>query len=64
MRPFELIRTVAQDAAARGEGRELAIIEYAKAVLGNGLGHYQAALTAAREVKYFAIKAFSKTSGR
>lgn len=37
-----------QDATARGEGRALGFAQYATAVLYNGLGQYQKALTAAR----------------
>jgi DNA-binding CsgD family transcriptional regulator len=36
-----------QDATARGEGRAVGLAEYAKAVLHNGLGQYDAALQAA-----------------
>jgi DNA-binding CsgD family transcriptional regulator len=38
-----------QDAAARGEGLASAGVEYATAVLHNGLGHYQTAFVAARQ---------------
>jgi DNA-binding CsgD family transcriptional regulator len=37
-----------QDAAARGEGLAMAGVEFAAAVLHNGLGHYKAALAAAQ----------------
>jgi DNA-binding CsgD family transcriptional regulator len=43
----ELIEARAQDATARGEGRAVALGEYARALLFNGLGRYQAALAAA-----------------
>jgi len=38
-----------QEAAARGEGLAMASAEFATAVLHNGLGHYQAALAAAKQ---------------
>jgi DNA-binding CsgD family transcriptional regulator len=40
-----------QDAAARGEGLAEASAEYAGVVLHNGLGNYQAALTAAQQAR-------------
>jgi DNA-binding CsgD family transcriptional regulator len=40
-----------QDAAARGEGLAIAGIEFAAAVLHNGLGHYAAALAAAQQAR-------------
>jgi DNA-binding CsgD family transcriptional regulator len=40
-----------QDAAARGEGLAIAGVEFAAAVLHNGLGHYTAALTAAQQAR-------------
>jgi DNA-binding CsgD family transcriptional regulator/tetratricopeptide (TPR) repeat protein len=43
-----LIDAQAREAAARGEGRAVTLAEYATAVLSNGLGHYEAALAAAR----------------
>jgi DNA-binding CsgD family transcriptional regulator len=39
-----------REAASRGEGRALSMLEYSHAVLLNGLGHYDAALAAARRV--------------
>jgi DNA-binding CsgD family transcriptional regulator len=44
----ELIEAGARDATARGEGRGIALAEYATAVLHNGLGRYEAALAAAQ----------------
>ena len=44
----ELIEAGVRDATARGEGRAIALAEYATAVLYNGLGRYEAALAAAR----------------
>jgi DNA-binding CsgD family transcriptional regulator len=43
----DLIETTEREANARGEGIGLAISAYARAVLCNGLGRYEAALTAA-----------------
>jgi DNA-binding CsgD family transcriptional regulator len=43
----ELIETTIRDAGARGEGIGLAISEYTRAVLCNGLGEYDEALAAA-----------------
>ncbi|MEV4417498.1 AAA family ATPase [Catellatospora sp. NPDC049609] len=45
----ELHRDGIRDASARGEGNALAMMEYATAVLHNGLGLYGSALDAARE---------------
>jgi DNA-binding CsgD family transcriptional regulator len=42
------VRAAAGDAAARGQAAELGFAQYALAVLENGLGHYDLALTAAR----------------
>ena len=47
-RASELIEAGVHDATARGEGRAIALAEYATAVLYNGLGRYQAALAAAQ----------------
>jgi DNA-binding CsgD family transcriptional regulator len=44
----ELIEVTLREVNARGEGVGVAICEYARAVLGNGLGDYEAALAAAR----------------
>ena len=43
----ELIDITIREAGARGEGIGLAIAQYARAVLGNGLGRYDEALFAA-----------------
>ena len=43
-----LIRASVEDATARGEGRAIALAEYATAVLYNGLGRYQDSLAAAQ----------------
>jgi DNA-binding CsgD family transcriptional regulator len=40
-----------QDAAARGEGLAMAGVEFAAAILHNGLGHYPAALAAAQQAR-------------
>lgn len=40
--------SAARDAVVRGEGVGLAVIGWADAVLGNGLGRYEEAVTAAR----------------
>jgi DNA-binding CsgD family transcriptional regulator len=44
----QLIESTIREAGARGEGIGLAIAEYARAVLCNGLGQYEKALVAAR----------------
>jgi DNA-binding CsgD family transcriptional regulator len=44
---LELIESVGGDTAARGEGRRIAVIEYATAVLHTGLGRYTDVLAAA-----------------
>ena len=44
-----LVRTTFAEAAARGEGMGLTIIEYSSAVLHNGLGQYQEAMEAAAQ---------------
>jgi DNA-binding CsgD family transcriptional regulator len=49
----ELIRTAVKDAEARGEGFALGVAEFVSAVLNNGLGRYDAALTAARQAERF-----------
>jgi DNA-binding CsgD family transcriptional regulator len=41
--------TLESQAAARGDGLLLTVCDYARAVLHNGLGHYEAALAAARQ---------------
>jgi DNA-binding CsgD family transcriptional regulator len=46
---FEVIERAAGSAAARGEGLELANVDYAAAILCNGLGRYAAALAAVRQ---------------
>jgi DNA-binding CsgD family transcriptional regulator len=47
-RARRIARGAIGDAAARGQGAELGHAQYALAVLENGLGHYDAAVTAAR----------------
>jgi DNA-binding CsgD family transcriptional regulator len=52
-RPAEataLIEGATRDVVARGEGTAIALIEWAKAVLNNGLGRYRQAVAAAEEV--------------
>ena len=44
----ELAQALARGAADRGEGAALTYADYAKAVLNNGLGHYEAAAEAAQ----------------
>jgi DNA-binding CsgD family transcriptional regulator len=44
-----LIEASAKDAVARGEGVGLAVIQWASALLYNGLGHYDDALVAAQQ---------------
>ena len=44
-----LMRSSAEDFAARGEGMGLTLSQWAVAFLNNGLGHYDAALVAAEE---------------
>ena len=43
----DLVEATSQEATARGEGVALAICAYARAVLCNGLGEYEEALSAA-----------------
>ncbi|MFE8950541.1 AAA family ATPase [Streptomyces sp. NPDC007856] len=45
---LDVIQTGIKDAGTRGEGRTISFAEYATSVLYNGLGRYDAALTAAR----------------
>ncbi|MFD1528364.1 helix-turn-helix transcriptional regulator [Pseudonocardia aurantiaca] len=45
---MELIERGIRDATARGEGRAIALAEYATAVVYNGLGNYSGALAAAQ----------------
>jgi DNA-binding CsgD family transcriptional regulator len=45
---LDLFETSIKDATARGEGRAVAVADYAAAVLYNGLGRYEEALEAAR----------------
>jgi DNA-binding CsgD family transcriptional regulator len=45
---LDLFETAVKDATARGEGRAVAMADYAAAVLYNGLGRYEAALAAAQ----------------
>jgi DNA-binding CsgD family transcriptional regulator len=45
---LQLIETTVREAGARGEGIGLAVGEYARAVLCNGQGQYEAAFSAAR----------------
>jgi DNA-binding CsgD family transcriptional regulator len=47
-RALELIKAVARDATAGGQGRVLGLAWHASAVLHNGLGGYEAALAGAR----------------
>ena len=49
----ELIDTSIRDAGARGEGMGLAVAEYARAVLANGLGEYEEALSSARSASEY-----------
>src|SRR3954454_10284895 len=43
-----MLAEAAPAATTRGDGRALSVVQYATAVLENGLGHYEAALGAAR----------------
>jgi DNA-binding CsgD family transcriptional regulator/tetratricopeptide (TPR) repeat protein len=45
---LQLIEAGIHDATARGDGRTISLAEFARAVLYNGLGRYQAALIAAQ----------------
>jgi hypothetical protein len=47
---LEVIEASREDATERGEGRAIALAEYATAVLFNGLGRYQAARAAAQRL--------------
>jgi len=49
----ELIENTIREAGSRGEGIGLAISEYARAVLSNGLGRYDEALVAARSASEY-----------
>jgi ATP/maltotriose-dependent transcriptional regulator MalT len=49
----DLADATAQAARARGEGVALAVSDYTRAVLCNGLGHYEEALAAARSASEF-----------
>jgi DNA-binding CsgD family transcriptional regulator len=49
LQAFELIKTSTKDTVRRGEGRGLNFVQWATAVLGNGLGRYQHALAAAQQ---------------
>jgi DNA-binding CsgD family transcriptional regulator len=44
------VETTSRDIALRGEGDGIAMIEWSNAVLGNGLGRYQAAMAAAQRL--------------
>lgn len=46
-----LIEAATRDVVPRGEGTALALIEWSKAVLNNGLGRFDEAMAAAQEVK-------------
>jgi DNA-binding CsgD family transcriptional regulator len=46
---LQLLEAIGQDAARRGEGRALAMIDYATAVLRNGAGNYDKAYEAAKQ---------------
>lgn len=48
-RTIQLVQTSLRNAAARGEGRAIPIVQYAAAVLHNSLGEYREALTATSE---------------
>ena len=48
-RATALIASSSQEVARRGEGMGLTVIQWASAILHNGLGRYQDALTAARQ---------------
>jgi hypothetical protein len=49
----ELIESTTREAGTRGEGIGLAICEYTRAVLCNGLGHYEEAVAAARSASEY-----------
>jgi DNA-binding CsgD family transcriptional regulator len=49
----ELVQITVREARSRGEGIGLAICEYARAVLSNGLGRYEEALVAARSASEY-----------
>jgi DNA-binding CsgD family transcriptional regulator len=53
---LELIQASDRDAAARGEGRRIGAAHYATAVLYNGLGRHQLALTAARRALEYPLE--------
>ena len=53
---LQLIGASDRDAVARGEGRRIGAGRYAAAVLYNGLGRYQRALTAAQEALQYPLE--------
>ncbi len=54
-----LIDAAVSDLQPRGEGGALAVADYARAVLANGLGHYSEALTAAAATDAFDVDGFT-----
>jgi DNA-binding CsgD family transcriptional regulator len=54
----EVSRAAVQEVTERGEGAGLAFADYAHAVLCNGLGRYQEALTAATSIDAFETEGF------
>jgi len=49
----ELVESTTREAGTRGEGIGLAICDYTRAVLCNGLGHYEEAVAAARSASEY-----------
>ena len=58
----ELAETVAREVTARGEGVGLTIIQWARAVLYNGLGRYEDALRAAERAGEYEAVGFSNVA--
>ena len=54
-----LIDAAVRELTSRGEGGALAVADYARAVLANGLGRYSEALTAASAADAFAVDGFT-----
>ena len=54
----EVSRAAAEENSGRGEGAGLAFGDYARAVLNNGLGHYEEALAAATSIDTFDAEGF------
>src|SRR5205807_8694471 len=54
----EMTGAAVEEVTNRGEGAGIAFADYARAVLANGLGRYEAALAAATSIDAFATEGF------